>query len=130
MQISEISIERQCFGCAQASRLVLRRDGSALLTLLGNARHGTEDKTSVATVSAAEFEAAANLILAHGFFDLADSYENPQLQDGAWATITVQRGTQLKQVFWRDDAGPPALRKIDAALTALQNSARFVATPR
>lgn len=130
MQINQISIEHDCFGCASGSRLVLLRGGSAVLTLTGNARHGTVDKVSVATLPAAEFESVARLLIAQGFFDLDEAYENPDVQDGAWTAVSVQRGTQLKRVFWRNDAGPASLRTIAAAFGALQARSRFVDAAR
>lgn len=130
MQISQISIERDCFGCANGSRLVLHLSGSAVLTMTGNARHGTEDKVSMARLPAAEFESLAALLTAQGFFDLVDTYENPEIQDGAWTAVSVQRGTQVKRVFWRNDAGPASLRTIASALAALQARSRFVDAPR
>jgi hypothetical protein len=125
LNITEISVESNCFGCASGSTLTLHRDGRALLTSTGSARHGTADQQRLGRIAAADFEALARLLLAQGFFALADSYADPALQDGAWATVRATRGGQVKQVFRRGDAAPAALRTIEAALAAAQARIRF-----
>lgn len=125
--ITAITLERDCSGCPSGSRLDLRRDGSAVATVTGKARRGTQDQVSRARLAPAEFDTLARAIVAAGFFGLAETYEEPGLQDGAWATLGVTRGATLKQVFRREDAGPPALKSLEAALIALQ--ARLVFVP-
>ncbi len=125
MNITEISLERDCSGCATGSVLVLRGDGSAMLTTTGKARLGTEDQVSVGRVRIEDFNELARLAAAQGFFDLNDSYEDPQLQDGAWSTTRVVRGGQDKRVFRRDDAGPPTLRTLEAAIERLRERTPF-----
>jgi hypothetical protein len=128
--ITEISVERDCFGCATGSVLVLRRDGTATLTITGKARMGTENSVSTGSVRREDFDELARLALTQGFFDLNDSYEDPQMQDGAWSTTRVVRGTQDKRVFRRDDAGPPALRRLEDAIERVKARTRFVAERR
>lgn len=124
--ISLIAMEKDCFGCASGSRLVLRRDGFAGLTQTGKARHGTQEKSSVGRVGTAEFEALARLTLAQGWLGLQDSYDDPQTRDGGWTLILVERsdGT-AKQVFRRAGTGPAALDVIEAALLELQGGITF-----
>jgi hypothetical protein len=128
--ITEISIERDCSGCATGTVFVLRRDGTALLQVTGKARLGTQSTASLGSVSREDFDALARLALSLDFFKLNDSYEDPQLRDGAWSTLRVMRGAQDKRVFRRDEAGPAALRDFEAALDQLKARTRFVAAPR
>lgn len=125
-RISRIVLERTCFGCADAGRLVLRSDGSATLTEAGNARQGTVDRVSTGRFAPAEFERLAAAIVASGFFGLDDRYEDPELRDGTSTTLEVERvGVAAKQVFRREDAGPAALAAIDAAIAGLRGRIRF-----
>jgi hypothetical protein len=128
--ITEISLERDCFGCATGSVLVLRRDGTATLTITGKARHGTESSVSTGSVRKEDFDELARLALSLGFLELNDSYEDPQLQDGAWSTTRVLRGNQDKRVFRREDAGPAALRSFEAAIERQKARIRFAAERR
>ena len=125
--ISEISMERDCFGCATGSVLVLRSDGTATLTITGKARHGTSDSASRGTLRREDFDALARLAQSKGFFEMQDSYEDPEVQDGAWVTTRVLRGTQDKRVTRREAAGPAGLKQLEAAIAALQ--ARIGFTP-
>ena len=114
-------MEKDCFGCSSGERFVVRRDGLATFTLTGKARHRTEDQSSVGRVSSEDFEALARLTLAQGFWELQDLYEDPQIRDGAWTLITVERkGAAPKQVFRREAEGPAALAEIAAAIEALR----------
>ena len=124
--INEISIERDCFGCATATTLVLRRDGTATLNVTGKARHATQNSSSTGSVTRADFDALAKLAAAKGFFQMQDAYEMPDVQDGAWATTRVRGGTRDKQVLRRDAAGPEGLKQIEAAIAALQARIQFV----
>lgn len=123
--ITEISVESNCFGCATGALLSLHRDGRAVFTVTGHARHGTADQRSSGRVTAPEFDALARLLLDQGFFGLAESYEDPAVQDGAWATTRVVRAGQAKQVFRRGDAAPAALLAVEAAVAAAQGRIRF-----
>jgi hypothetical protein len=125
--ITEISIERDCSGCANGSVLVLRSDGTATLTLVGKARLGTTGSASRGTLHREDFDALARLAQSHGFFEMNDVYEDPEIQDGAWTTTRVLRGTQDKRVIRREAAGPAGLKQLEAAIAALQ--ARIVFTP-
>lgn len=122
--ITEIAIERDCFGCDNAGALRLRSDGSALLTRVGKARHGTQDEVREGRISPAEFDGLARLLLQRGFFELKDRYEDPDLQDGAWTTVHAVRGTQRKAVFVREDAAPPELKAVENAIDALRSRIR------
>lgn len=124
--ISEISIERDCFGCASGSLLVLRSDGTATLTLVGKARHGTSDSTSRGTLRREDFDALARLAQSKGFFEMQDSYEDPQAQDGAWVTLRVVGSNRDKRVTRRDAAGPEALKQLEAAIATLQARVGFI----
>lgn len=126
--IGAIALERGCNGCADGSRLVLRREGSgavALLVSTGNARMGTEDRRAELPLAVADFEALARLVLAQRFFDLAEAYEEPDLRDGAWATLSVVRGGVEKVVLRRDGAGPEALLRLESAIDALRAKLSF-----
>lgn len=128
--ITVITLERDCSGCPSGSRIELRREGSAVATATGKARRGTHDRVSRARIPPGDFDTLARAVLAAGFFAMAETYEEPGLQDGAWATLGVTRGTVHKQVFRREDAGPPALQALEAAVTALQARLVFVPDPR
>jgi hypothetical protein len=124
--ISAITLERDCNGCRTGSRLELQRSGEAVLTLTGKARLGTQDRVSRARITPADFAALANAAVAAGFFAMAETYEAEGLQDGPWAMLGLQRGSVVKQVFRRDEAGPPALRALEAAVLQLQSRLVFV----
>jgi hypothetical protein len=128
--ITQITLERDCFGCATGTVIGFRRDGSATLTVTGKARHGTQDSTSRGVISEADFDALARLAVSNGFFDLNETYEDAQTQDGAWTTTSVVRGGQDKRVFSRGDAGPSALRVLETAIEALKARTTFVRTSR
>ncbi len=123
--ITEISIERNCFGCVGGQRLLLRSDGSAVLTQVGNARRGSSDQVSQAHVEPHEFTAMARLLTAHGFFQMQEIYDDPALQDGAWMTIRAKRAQAEKEVFARENFAPPELRAVETAIDALQKRLVF-----
>ena len=110
--ITEISLERNCFGCPTGSLLVLRRDGTATYTVTGSARQGTTDQVSQGKVSPKDFDRLTKMILASGFFDLAEEYGDPEQRDGKWAAISVTRGNQSKKVISREDSGPQPLQDL------------------
>lgn len=128
--ISTITLERDCNGCATGTRLELRRDGQAVATSTGKAKLGTADSVSRAALPAAEFDALAQQLVAGGFFEMAEVYEEAGLQDGSWATLTVVRTGVPRQVFRREDAGPAALKAVEAAIGALQARLAFVPDAR
>jgi hypothetical protein len=124
--ITAISVERGCFGCATGSILVVRRDGTATYTITGNARQGTEDKSSTGRVRVEEFEKLARFLVAQGFFEMKEQYDDPKIRDGAWTTTSVLRGAQDTRVFRRDSAGPAALIAVEKAIDALKARIEFV----
>jgi hypothetical protein len=128
--ISSITLERNCMGCAGASVLVLQRDGLARYTLTGSARQGTVDQIATGSVSLRDFEALARLAVQQGFFELQDSYADPQLQDGEWATLRIVRGSQDKQVVNRNGAGPAALQTLERGVDALKTRIKFAPASR
>ena len=128
--ISAITLERDCTGCPTGTRLELHRDGRAVATSTGKARLRTADRVSRAALSAADFEALARQLLTSGYFEMAEVYEEAGLQDGSWATLTVVRDGVARQVFRREDAGPAALKTVEAAIAALQASLAFVPDAR
>jgi hypothetical protein len=128
--VTSITLERGCFGCPTGSILVLRRDGTATYVLTGNARHGTEDKVANGKVRPDDFDALARLAVAQGFLELKESYEDAQLQDGAWVTTSLVRGGQEKRVFRRDEAGPAALKAVEAAIETLRTHIEFAPARR
>jgi hypothetical protein len=128
--ITRITLERNCFGCTGGSVLVLQRDGKAVHTVTGNARMGTARQLFEATVPTEAFAALAGLLVDTGFFELKETYKAPDLQDGAWVSVRVERGNQSKQVFNSNDAGPPNLRTIEQAIEAVQAQIPFVRAGR
>lgn len=124
--ITTITLERDCSGCATGSRLELRRDGSAVATVTGKARLGTQTLVSRARMAPADFQNLARAVAASGFFAMPETFEDPDLQDGAWASLAVARGAAIKQVLRRDEAGPAALKSLEAAIVALQARLSFV----
>ncbi len=130
LDISVITLETDCMGCPTGQRIELHRDGRAVATTTGKARLGTADLVTRAELPGAEFDALAQKLLALGFFEMAAVYEEAGLQDGSWSTLTVQRSGSVHQVFRREDAGPPALKLLETAVTALQSRLAFVADTR
>lgn len=128
--ITEIALERDCAGCPTGSTLVLRRDGTAVYTVTGKARLGTEDQVSRGQFAAKDFDRLARLAETQGFFTLDELYEDGQNQDGAWATTRITRDGRDKSVFRRDAAGPPALLAVEKAIDALRAGIRFVPESR
>src|SRR4051812_42680048 len=86
--ITEIHLQRDCTGCPHGTTLILTRDGHATRTESGNARFGTADSVSVGTLSVADFDALAGVIIRHHFFDLEPVYGDPQIQDSPWRSMT------------------------------------------
>jgi hypothetical protein len=125
--VTRITIEHGCFGCATGSELVLRDDGTATETIVGNARHGTTDRVSTGAVARKDLDRLSALLEDKRFFALDDEYADPDTADGAWTTITVVRGSEEKKVTRRGVPGPPALQAIESALRSLRE--RLVLSP-
>lgn len=125
--VRAITLERQCMGCPGAMRLVLRADGSAVLTQIGNARRGTEDKTLRGSVAPREFDQLARFAETQGFFQMREAYQDDAVQDGTVTLITVTRGNTDKQVLRRENAGPEALKALEAAIDAVKDRIAFKA---
>jgi hypothetical protein len=123
--ITRITLERDCNGCPSGWMLVLARDGSARLNIAGKARLGTADQSLAGQVSAQDFDALARVAVGQGYFSYAESYQDPDLQDGPWAATGVTAGGVEKRVFRRNDAGPPALIAFEAAIEALKQRIVF-----
>jgi hypothetical protein len=128
--ITEITLERNCFGCPAGSRLVLQRDGAATLTATGNARHGTADRLSRGRVSKVDFDQLIRVLTAQRFFELENEYANPQLQDGDSSVIGVTRAGQQKTVSRRTGAGPPALDVIERAIETVRTRIAWREDPK
>lgn len=128
--ISVITVEKQCFGCANGERLELGRDGRARLTKIGHARLGTVDQVSEGPLQREEFERLARAVLAAGYFSFAERYEDEGLQDGAWVLLTVVRGGASRQVFRRENAGPQALADLLVTLDAARARIHFIPLAR
>ncbi len=118
--ITEISLEHGCSGCPNGSILILRRSGDATLTITGNARFGTGDRTSQGRVAPRDFEELARLLLSQGFFELKTEYSDPQTQDGEWTAIGAIRDGQERKVHSRNHAGPPSLEAIQRAIEGVK----------
>ena len=127
--ITQISIERDCFGCAGGSLLVLRADGSAQRVQRGHARHGSLDVVTQGVGRAAEFAALARFVQVQQFFAMADEYQDPDLRDGPWTLVSVTRGGQEKRVFKRDEAGPEALKLLESRIDAVAARITFESAP-
>ena len=120
--ITEISLERRCFGCERQFKLTFARDGTATRTTFGSARQGIPDRTSAGTVSVAAFDELAGRVVAEGFARLLDEYADPQTADGASAVTTVTAAGRLKSVVDRHDKAPDALRRLQARIEELATS--------
>jgi hypothetical protein len=122
-----LTLERDCFGCATGQRLQVRSDGTVVFSELGKARLGTQDRSRTAQLPAAQVQQLARLLDAEGFGTLQPEYQLADTQDGAWATLEVVyresgegRAEQRHSVFAREEAAPPQLQRIWAALEALR----------
>jgi hypothetical protein len=120
--ITEISLERRCFGCDREFKLTVKRDRTAMRTTFGNARQGTTDRQSTATMTAAAFDELAQRVVSEGFFQLSDEYRDPQVADGESAMTTVTAGGRQKTVLDRNGKAPAALQRIQARLEELAKS--------
>jgi hypothetical protein len=125
--VTEITLERNCFGCPAGSVFVLKRDGAATYTVTGSARQGTPDRTSTGRIGRDEFDTLARLMVSRGFFGMKNEYADPQLQDGDWSSLTARREGVEKKVFERNGAGPAELHAIQKAIDTLRG--RLALTP-
>jgi hypothetical protein len=114
--IQEIALERRCFRCENQYKLTFRRDGAATRTSFGSA---PVDRTFKGTVTPEEFAALATLMQREGFFDLNDTYRDPGLADGEWATTSAAADGRNKAVLNSNRVGPPKLKAIEDAIDAL-----------
>lgn len=119
-QWQSIQLESDCFGCPSGRRLTLLADGQVTLTLLGKARHGTQDSAQQARLPAGAFERLARQLREQGFAQWRETYEVEDLRDGAWTSLEVQ-GLRLgqtfsKSVFARDEAAPAEMKRAIEAL--------------
>lgn len=125
-----LTLERDCFGCPSGQRLEVRGDGLMVFTETGKARHGTQDRSRRAHIGRAELLQLARLLEAEGFRSLQAEYQLADTQDGAWATLELvfrEQGSgavdQTHRVFAREEAAPPGLQRLWAALEALRDRA-------
>jgi hypothetical protein len=118
--ISEVTLERDCFGCETSVAMVLRSDGTASLRHTGKARFGTSDRSMIGTVSRTDFDRLAALLVSQGFFELRDEYRDPALADGAWVSTGAMRDGRRKRVLDSNAAGPAELRAVEDALEAVR----------
>lgn len=123
--IQRITLEIETHGQPGGLRLEFRRDGSVEATVTGQARHGTADRVSRARLPPAEFQALAQRLLDEGYFTMAERHEPEGLVDGTWAQLTVLHTGGQHQVFRREDAAPPGLQRLEAALLGLQQRLQF-----
>lgn len=119
--ISEIRLERDCFGCPSGQVLLLRRDGTARLTHTGKARHRTEDRIEDGALSVSEFDQLARQAVAQGFFAMDDTYDDAELRDGSWIQLRIAHRLGEKTVFSREGAGPDAMSALRARIDAVQS---------
>lgn len=122
-----LTLERDCFGCPTGQRLQLRGDGLAVFTELGKARLGTQDRSLQAQLPPDELQQLARVLDTEGIKTLQPEYQLADVQDGAWATLEVvyraggEGGPeQTYSVFAREEAAPPPLQRIWAAIEALR----------
>ncbi len=85
---------------------------------------------ALALWAAVQVEKRARLLEAEGFRSLQAEYQLADTQDGAWATLELvfrEQGSgavdQTHRVFAREEAAPPGLQRLWAALEALRDRA-------
>lgn len=123
--ITEVSLERGCFGCPASTKLVLRADGTATFTVTGNEPHGTLTIVSKGTVPARDFDGLAKLMTGKGFFSMPDDQSDPQARDGKWTLIAAVRDGVEKKVWNKNDMEPPAFVDVESAIDEVRRSIRF-----
>jgi len=120
--ITEISFERQCFGCEGAYAATLRADGTATRVFHGNARAGIAPRTLKGRLERTEFERLGALLLAEDFFGLKDAYRDAETEDGEWVTTGAVRSSGRKAVVDSNRAGPANLNRNERAVEAVVES--------
>lgn len=106
-EIDSVEYEHGCFGCKDAQRVEFVR-GRATLTMLGQARFGTHDRSGRAAFTPSEFDALVRRIFDAGFDRWYERYDDG-LQDGEWRSITLRSRGVERRVWQRNEAGPAAL---------------------
>jgi len=96
--------------------------GSAVKTVLGNARMGTVDHRFAGESTPAAFHDVAVVAAAANFFDLRDEYRADSTADGETLTTTAIAGGRSKSVLDANKAGPAALRRLESAMLAFDQS--------
>lgn len=120
----QISLESDCNGCPAGTRIVLRSDGLVRWEQLGKARRGTASESREGHVSTEDFAAVAGLWQARRLNEMGESFADPEIQDGPWQLLRLERtdGT-AQQIFRRGDAGPAALAEVIDAITQTAHKA-------
>lgn len=116
--LQEIVWERDCSGCPEGLRLRFGRDGRALLTVTGKARFGTASREQPVALAPADFARLAAELAQAGLFGLAARHEPADVADGRWTRWQATCTAATREVFRREDAGPPALDALDAVAEA------------
>lgn len=124
--ITRIRLESHRPGEEPPYALDLHRDGRSTLTLWGSGREGTEDVVRHGKFERGRFAALAGLLVRRGFFQMQETYADPDLQDGPWSSITVWRRETEKVVFRRADAGPESLKALERAIAAQRTRIRLL----
>lgn len=124
--VTEITLERDCFGCETGTIMTFRLDGTATLTNTGKERFRTSDRSFTGSVARVDFDRLAALLISRGFFDLRDEYRDPNLADGDWITTSAVRDGRTKKVLDRNEAGPPGLRAIEEAIEGVRAGITWV----
>jgi hypothetical protein len=117
--ITEIALERRCFGCDRELAITIRRDGTATRTTFGNARMGVAERQAHGEVPGGAFDELSRLVVAEGFATLNEEYRDPSIADGEWAVTAVTSGGVRKSVLDKHEKAPPALVRIQARIEAL-----------
>lgn len=129
--VTEITLERRCFGCGREYAISFRRDGNASRILFGNARSNTEDRGFTGHLDPGEFDALAELLRREGFFALEAEYPSIHSVDGEWST-TRAIASLTKAVLNVNGAAPDSLKRIEKAIDTLSERTQWaeVAAPR
>lgn len=127
--ITEISLERRCFGCSREGKVTLRRDGTATRVIFGNARAGTSDRQSSAALTGDAFQELAAAIVSERFFELRDEYRDPSIADGEWTVMTVSTGGRQTSVLNRNRMAPASFQRLESRVDALADRLTWRLTP-
>jgi hypothetical protein len=121
--IQQITMEGMCRGCG-ISKLIFRRNGAT--TLMSTGILGMEHSCQ-GTVTPADFESVAALMVREKFFDLNDVYKAPVF-DAPQVTISAVVGGRRHSVVNYGEAGPPNLKRLEDAISALSRATAWTAT--